>query len=443
MLRSPRIHVLLVEDDEDHASLVQDHLDVLQGRPVVWERVSTRAAAIARLRAAVAHDAARVAGTASTLAGADGHLDAVLLDLGLPDSTLTETLPTVLAAADGVPIVVLTSLYDLNLALEAVALGAQDYLVKSQMSSELLLRTVRYAVERTRGARELSAANRRLRAEVVERELAEVALREREADLRALNETLERLVGERTDSLSRANAALEVRNRDLQSFAYVASHDLQEPLRKIQSFGGLLTREYGHALGVDGQHYVGRITVAAERLSALVRDLLSFSRVGTHGDAFQAVDLARVAADVAEELELVVRETGASVEIGTLPRVHGDGVQLRRLVHNLVENALKYRRDGVAPLVRLVMGEVDDDGCVVFTVEDNGIGFDTRHAERIFEPFQRLHGKAAYEGTGMGLAIVQRIAERHGGAVSAESMPGEGSRFRVTLRAAEETAAPA
>ena len=414
------LHVLLVEDDEDHATLIQDHLDVLQGRPVRWEWVETVADAEARL-------------------DGDG-IDAVLLDLRLPDSGLAETVPRVVRAARGVPVIALTSLSDGDVGLEAVRQGAQDYLVKGQMSSELLLRAIRYAVERGRYGRKLERVNRRLRVEIAEREAVERRLREREAELERLNGALERSVEERTGELTRANVSLEGRNRDLQTFAYVASHDLQEPLRKIRTFAELIRDEHGEDVGEDGRHYLGRITDAATRLSTLMRDLLAFSRVDTHGQAFRAVPLGALVEGVVQDLELVVRETGARVEVGGLPTVEGDEVQLRRLFSNLVENALKYRRPGAAPTVRVYERGGEADRRVV--VEDDGIGIDEKYLDRIFGPFQRLHGKDRYDGTGMGLAIVRRIAERHGGAVTAESAPGRGARFVVAFPAASAPPGP-
>ncbi len=397
-----RLRVLLVEDDLDHAELIQDHLDILQGQPVQWEHVGSLAEAAARVQ--------------------EGRLDAILLDLRLPDSDLQETVPRMVAAANGVPIIALTSLNDADFGLLAVQQGAQDYLVKAQLSSELLLRAIRYAVERARHGQESEAVNARLR--------------EQEALLRELNATLERRVAHRTAELEKANAKLQSRNQELRDFAYIASHDLQEPLRKIRAFSSLLMTEQGQNIGEEGRHYLRRITSAAERLSALVLDLLALSRVNTRGEGFTAVPLNSVVAGVLRDLDLVVQETRATVEVGALPQIEGDELQMRRLFYNLLHNALKFHRPDTPTTVR-IRAEAGEDGHAGQTcrivIEDEGIGFDEKYLDRIFSPFQRLHARGEYEGNGMGLAIVRRIAERHGGTVTAESTPGQGSRFLVML----------
>jgi PAS domain S-box-containing protein len=252
------------------------------------------------------------------------------------------------------------------------------------------------------------------------------------AEVRSLNETLESRVEERTAALEEANQALEIRNRELQDFAYVASHDLQEPLRKIQSFAGMLAATPDVSLGDEGRQFVSRMQAAAERMSSLIRDLLAFSRVATEGTPPQPVDLGERLSNVLADLEVRLHETGGRVEVdGTLPTVVADPVQMHQLLLNLIGNALKFHREGVPPVVR-VSGQ-QEGPMVLLVVEDNGIGFETKYAERIFAPFQRLHGRGGYEGTGMGLAIVRRIVERHRGRVAAQGRPGEGARFEVAL----------
>lgn len=251
-------------------------------------------------------------------------------------------------------------------------------------------------------------------------------LRAREHELRQLNETLESRVQERTKALAEAN-------RDLEEFARIASHDLKEPLRLITSFANLLRVEHGDALKEVPRNYVERIEAAAARMTALVRDILTYSRASALPTQQVAVDLNATLRDVRADLQMPLRESGGRVEAEKLASVRGDPVQMHQLLGNLVGNAVKFRRAGVAPVVR-VSTEVED-GLVRLVVEDNGTGFDQQYAERIFAPFERLHSYSRYEGTGIGLAIVRRVAERHGGWARARSVPGEGSRFEVTLPA--------
>lgn len=279
--------------------------------------------------------------------------------------------------------------------------------------------------------------------DITERKRAEAALREREEQLRELNQTLERRVADRT-------ADLGERNKELQTFAYVASHDLREPLRKIQSFGEMLAEEAGAHLGDDARHFLERMRSAAGRMDGLLSDLLAFSRVATQTTPFEDAHVGEVVADVLADYELVIRETGAEVDVDADVTVQADVHQLRQLLTNLVGNAFKYRHDDRAPHLRIsaalvpgaehTLDEPDGPACRI-VVEDNGIGFEATYSETIFEPFQRLHGQGVYEGTGMGLAICRRIVQRHRGRIVAESALGEGSQFIVHLPA-RQTAGP-
>jgi light-regulated signal transduction histidine kinase (bacteriophytochrome) len=228
------------------------------------------------------------------------------------------------------------------------------------------------------------------------------------------------------------NQELARSNRELQDFAYVASHDLQEPLRKIQAFGDRLKTKYGPALTDEGRDYLDRMQKSAHRMHTLINDLLAYSRVATKGQPFTPVDLNQVARDVLSDLEVRAQQSGGQVEMGELPVIEADPLQMRQLLQNLIGNALKFYRPEQAPVVRVTAETVDDGFCQI-AVADNGIGFDEKYLDRIFTPFQRLHGRNEYEGTGMGLAVCRRIAERHGGAITAQSIPGQGTTFLVTL----------
>jgi PAS domain S-box-containing protein len=234
--------------------------------------------------------------------------------------------------------------------------------------------------------------------------------------------------------LDRALHDLTARNRELQDFAFVASHDLQEPLRKVQAFSDRVIERFAHQLDAQGVDWLRRIDAAAHRMQVLIDDLLAYSQVTSHGQPFAPVDLAEVIRDVASDLEVRIDDSGAVLRVGELPVVDGDRTQLRQLLQNLVANALKFRAPDRTPCIEVNAAPAKDDpDQLLLVVEDNGIGFAPAYAERIFAPFQRLHGREEYEGTGIGLAIVRRIVERHRGSIRALGTPGVGTRFEVLL----------
>ncbi len=225
---------------------------------------------------------------------------------------------------------------------------------------------------------------------------------------------------------------LERSNDALDEFAAVASHDLQEPLRKILSFGEQLVATAGPALEGDARRHVERMLGAADRMRTLINDLLTYSQVATRVVPFAATDLAGVAREVVADLEATIADAGGRVEIGELPVIDADTVQMRQLLQNLLGNALKYRRKDVPPVVRLSSAFTGDRNCTI-TVADNGIGFNDRYAEKIFKMFERLHARTQYAGSGIGLAICRKIVERHSGTIAATSTAGQGATFTVTL----------
>jgi PAS domain S-box-containing protein len=263
---------------------------------------------------------------------------------------------------------------------------------------------------------------------------------------------------EAEQAMAAANAKLERRNRALRDFAYIASHDLQEPLRKIRSFSNLVLDDYADAVDDTGRHYLDRMHDAAERMSGLINDLLVYSRITTRAQPFEPVDLEEIAQNVRTDLDLQIEDVDGTVEIGPLPTVEADPTQVRQLLQNLIGNALKFHKPDVPPHVQVAAtvepaarelqqeGRLDPAASEMcrLTVADNGIGFEESRADRIFTPFKRLHGRGEYEGTGMGLAICQRIVERHGGDITASSTPGEGTTFTILLPVARTDAnAPA
>ena len=265
-------------------------------------------------------------------------------------------------------------------------------------------------------------------------------------DITDLKET-ENALRSSEDKLRQFTVQLERSNRELQDFAYVASHDLQEPLRKIVVFGERLKEKNSTALGTEGLDYLERMQKAASRMQTLINDLLSFSRITTKAQPFKRVNLAEVASDVVTDLEGRIELVKGRVELGALPVIDAEPLQMRQLLQNLIGNALKFRRPEEAPVVKVGAELISDpvtpgETICRLTVSDNGIGFDEKYLDRIFNVFQRLHTRNEYEGTGMGLAIVRKIALYHGGDVTAKSKPGEGATFIMQLPVAHRHESP-
>jgi signal transduction histidine kinase len=238
-------------------------------------------------------------------------------------------------------------------------------------------------------------------------------------------------------ALSEANAVLEQRNQELQRFVMVASHDLQEPLRKIMTFGDRVRGEPGAQLTQRQREDLERMDRSARRMRALIDGLLDYSRVSTRAATRQPVALGEIVVEVREDLAQAIESSGAEIVVGPLPTLAGDPVQLRQLLQNLLGNALRYRSPLRRPRISVVAESFEDAGgarLCRLRVSDNGIGFEPEQAERIFGLFQRLHDREKFEGTGLGLAIVRRIAELHHGTATASGRPGEGAEFVVTLR---------
>ena len=225
---------------------------------------------------------------------------------------------------------------------------------------------------------------------------------------------------------------LERSNTALDEFATIASHDLQEPLRKIISFGERLEVSLGATLEGDARHSLDRMLDAAARLRVLVKDVLIYSQVASRISAFVPTDLAWVVRDVLDDMCDTITESGAQIEVGALPVIDADPLQMRQLMQNLLSNAVKYAREGTPPFVKVTCDLSDRAHCTL-RVSDTGIGFRQEHAEKIFLMFERLNGRSRYGGSGIGLAICRRIVERHHGHISAHSIPGNGATFSVTL----------
>jgi signal transduction histidine kinase len=255
------------------------------------------------------------------------------------------------------------------------------------------------------------------------------------------NELLVNKVNESTKELKVYAEELQRSNRELEDFAFVASHDLQEPLRKIRAFGDRLSTSYVNTLDARGLDYIQRMRNAAERMSDLISDLLDFSRITTRTKDFILVNLDEVLDTVIDDVDLLIAESQATIHREPLPEVVADPNLMYQLLLNLLTNALKFRQSDVTPCVKVCYhqdeaqenGETANNKYHVISVTDNGIGFEQEYADKIFSPFQRLHGKNEYKGTGIGLAVCRRIVERHHGTISASSQLGQGATFTLKL----------
>lgn len=288
-------------------------------------------------------------------------------------------------------------------------------------------------------------------------------IQQRDSDLITAHASLEVKVAARTkelqdevetrrqkeEELKQFTAKLERSNRELQDFASVASHDLQEPLRKVQAFADRLKTTLGDALNDKGRDYMDRMLNATQRMQVLINDLLVYSRVTTKAQPFVKTDLQKIVHDVVSDLEIRIENAGGRVEFGDLPTIDADPLQMRQLFQNIIGNALKFTKPNQPPIVTVqakiyMNGHASEaealaDPAHMFeiTIQDNGIGFDEKYSDQIFVIFQRLHGRNEYEGTGIGLAVCRKIVERHGGQILASSKEGEGARFTIKLPVAQ------
>jgi signal transduction histidine kinase len=368
--------VLLIEDNPGDARLIRELLAEAKGSSFSVEVANYLSTGIDRLVRAEA--------------------DIVLLDLGLPDSQGFDTFIKVHNLVPQVPIVILSGLTDEELAAKAVSEGAQDYLVKGHVDSNLLGRSLRYAIERKRA----------------------------EVELQKYRDHLEELVVQRTTELTAVN-------KELESFSYSVSHDLRSPLRSIDGFSQALLEDYSDKLDEKGKDYLHRARSAAQRMSHLIDDLLNLSRVTRSEMRHETVDLSTLARKVTAELQKT--QPGRHVEFVITEglTVNGDTALLRVALENMLGNAWKFT--GKQPKARIEFGVTHHEGKPTYYVRDDGVGFDMTYVGKIFAPFQRLHSNDEFPGTGIGLATVQRIILRHGGKVWAEGAVGKEATFYFTL----------
>lgn len=234
----------------------------------------------------------------------------------------------------------------------------------------------------------------------------------------------EKKITQKTQELQQSNA-------DLQRFASIASHDLKEPLRKIHTFADLLVETTSEQLDEENRNYLERIIGSCKRMEKVIDDLLTFSRLGIQKEISPALDLNQVIRDILDDFEVAINQNKATINVSDLPEINADASQMRQLFQNLIANALKFRKEDISPVIN-IRSEIQGQFCHI-TVEDNGIGFDEKYKEKIFEVFQRLHSKDRYEGTGIGLSICKRIVEIHKGSIDVHSRLNEGTTFIITL----------
>ena len=373
------INVLLVEDNLKDANLIQKRL----------KKTSTthfKITHVVRLEKALEFIVQDI-------------FDIILLDLSLPDSKGLKTLTAIEQHAAHIPIIVLTGLYDEELALEAVRQGAQDYLKKGLMVSELLVHALRSAIERKR---------------------TQEQLRRQKQQLEVANQILE----QRTQQLEALNAELE-------AFSYTVSHDLRSPLISIDGYSCILEQQYGSYLDQKGKGYLSSIRRATKRMNQLIEDLLMLSRVQKNRLSLTLVNLSQLITAIATELQQ--QHPSKTVNFKIMPKVmaYADQGLLRIALENLLSNAWKYSARKPQPEIEFSIHSCTRQ--TTYLIRDNGIGFSMQQADQLFRPFQRLHSGAEYPGTGVGLATVQRIIHRHQGHIWAEAIVGKGATFYFTL----------
>ncbi len=332
--------------------------------------------------------------------------DLILLDVMMPGMGGFETCRRLKSdeVTKDIPVIFMTALSSIGDKITGYQVGGVDYVTKPFHTEEVLAR-IRTHLSLQAMRRQLVAQNRQLQQEMAVRQKAETVL------------------AQRSQELARSNAELE-------QMAYVASHDLQEPLRMVASYLQLLEHRYGGHLDADAHEFIGFAVDGAKRMQALIDDLLSYSRVGTKAKPLQATDCDAVMKTALQSLRLAIEESGAQIQCTALPMVMGDAAQLAQLFQNLLANAIKFRG---AQAPRIAVRAEAEGEFWRFEVQDNGIGIAPEYFARIFVMFQRLHNRSKYPGTGIGLAICKKIVERHGGRIWVASAPGQGVVFKFTL----------
>lgn len=311
--------------------------------------------------------------------------DVILLDLGLPDNNGIDTFIDVHKISPNIPIIILTGLNDEDMGIKAVKKGAQDYLVKGQVNDRLLERSIRYSIERKKAEDKLKAT---------------------------------------IDELKRSN-------KELRNFAFITSHDLQEPLRTMGSYAGLLKYRYKGQLDGDADEFLDYMVSGAIRMQDMIKGLLDYSHVGTQGSKFNEFNAEEALKGALYNLKSSIEGCNAEITYDSMPVIYADKNQIRIVFQNLIDNSLKFCRDGISPKIHISAEKEGNE--YVFSVQDNGIGIEEPYTDRIFGVFKRLHPIGEYDGAGIGLSIVKRIMGRHNGHIWVKSEFGKGSTFYFTI----------
>ena len=353
---------------------------------------------------------------ASSLKESEGKIsnnkfDVILLDLGLPDSSGLETLIKLITLFPGLAtIIILTGLNDTETSLKAVNNGAQDYIIKGQVDSEILLKSIIYSFERSR-------LNNELKTQIEARKHAEM-------EIMKLNSELEDRIRSRT-------AQLEFVNLELEAFSHSVSHDLRAPLRHINGFAEILKEEFYSQLPEKARTYLDTISDAAKKMNRLIDDLLNLSRTNRTQLKRSTLKMNQVLDDALSEVRPLLENRNVDFKISSLPEVSGDYNLLRMVWINLLDNAIKYTRNKREAIIQIDYKIEKKE--FIFCISDNGVGFDMQYADKLFGVFQRLHAVDEFEGNGIGLSNVRRIISRHGGRTWAEAEVDKGAAFYFSL----------
>jgi len=389
LIMSIPLQALIIEDSESDTLLL-----IRQLRQGGFEPVYKRMDTEEEMRASLAQE----------------RWDIIFSDHMMPQFNSREALRVYQESGLDIPFIIISGTIGEEAAIDALKSGASDYLVKGKLARLIP------AVER-----ELREAKGREARRKAEKELAES----------------HRLLQQYTRDLEQYTLKLEQSNKELEHFAVIASHDLQAPLRKVKMFSDYLRVQLGDKLDAESMDSMMRMQRAVTKMQNLIDDLLDLSRVIRKGKPFQKLDLSSLVQEVISDLSHNIKELNAQIELGEMVTFDADPTQIQQLLHNLIENALKFRQEGKVPVIQISSRYSNEQFCEV-VVSDNGIGFKEEYKDRIFQVFERLHGER-YLGTGIGLSICKKIAERHNGRLDVHSAPGQGATFILTLPIHQES----